>query len=507
MSMDLRFDNSAYVSGCVQVNGAEVPYRFYQNVPYVAAPNAPEIQVMNIYVPEALAEDHTAPIYLIQRTGGMGGAEPYTIEKELETLAAAQKFEAKLKQGGAANVNKNESYSAHTEEWHDSTRGFIPRALYEGYILVSPGARGRDTVVDGVYVGRGELPMSIVDLKAAIRYLHYNKGVIPGDPDKIIADGTSSGGGMSILLGVTGNSKHYDKYLMEIGAAPARDDIYCAVVNSPITDFKHIDLAYEWMFSVDHVKGLFADDPTFTAMSRAMAKRYEEYVNSLHLKHPLTGAPIGFFDGKDTYTPYFIEQINQSATIYLSSLSEEERQEWLTDEKNQGVVTWNGQCAEITSLSAFISWNSGRWMRYVGCYDGFDTQPSRENEAFGPTDGSGYGHFSPDMGQIISGFEGYEEIGKAWLESAEKNARSEYLINPINFIGTEETADIAPVWYMRCGAHHETTLNLFQNVVLLLKEHTNALINARYSWTMRHTTISNIQCDETFAFMNTHCKG
>lgn len=507
MSMDLRFDNSAYVSGCVQVNGAEVPYRFYQNVPYVAAPNAPEIQVMNIYVPEALAEDHTAPIYLIQRTGGMGGAEPYTIEKELETLAAAQKFEAKLKQGGAANVNKNESYSAHTEEWHDSTRGFIPRALYEGYILVSPGARGRDTVVDGVYVGRGELPMSIVDLKAAIRYLHYNKGVIPGDPDKIIADGTSSGGGMSILLGVTGNSKHYDKYLMEIGAAPARDDIYCAVVNSPITDFKHIDLAYEWMFSVDHVKGLFADDPTFTAMSRAMAKRYEEYVNSLHLKHPLTGAPIGFFDGKDTYTPYFIEQINQSATIYLSSLSEEERQEWLTDEKNQGVVTWNGQCAEITSLSAFISWNSGRWMRYVGCYDGFDTQPSRENEAFGPTDGSGYGHFSPDMGQIISGFEGYEEIGKAWLESAEKNARSEYLINPINFIGTEETADIAPVWYMRCGAHHETTLNLFQNVVLLLKEHTNALINARYSWTMRHTTISNIQCDETFAFMNKHCKG
>lgn len=505
MSIDLRFNPAAYETGSVEVNGAALAYRLYRNIPYVSAPNAPAVQVMNIYVPEALAEDHTAPIYLIQRTGGMGGAEPYTIEKELETLEAAHAFEAKLKQGGAANVQKNESYSSHTGQWHDSTRGFIPRALAEGYILVSPGARGRDTVADGVYVGRGELPMSIVDLKAAIRYLHYNKGIIPGDPDRIIADGTSSGGGMSVLLGVTGNSRHYDKYLMEIGAAPARDDIYCAVVNSPITDFKHIDLAYEWMFSVDNVKGLFADDPVASAMSRAMAKRYEEYVNSLNLKHPLTGEPIGFGE-KDTYTPYFIRQINDSATIYLSSLSEEERQAWLNDERNHGVVSWDGQRAEITSLSAFINWNSGRWMRYVGCYDGFDTQPSRENEAFGSTDGSGYGHFSPDMGEIISGFNGFEETGKAWLESAKANARGEYLINPVNFIGTDEKADIAPVWYMRCGAHHETTLNLFFNIVLLLREHTNALINARYSWTMRHTTISNIQCDETFAFMNRHCK-
>lgn len=505
MSIDLRFDPAAYETGSVEVNGTALSYRLYRNIPYISAPNAPEVQVMNIYVPETLADDHTAPIYLIQRTGGMGGAVPYTIEQEQATLAAAHEFEAKLKSGATANVQKNESYSSHTGQWHDSTRGFIPRALSEGYILVSPGARGRDTVVDGVYVGRGELPMSIVDLKAAIRYLHYNKGVIPGDPDRIIADGTSSGGGMSVLLGVTGNSKHYDKYLMEIGAAPARDDIYCAVVNSPITDFKHIDIAYEWMFGVDNVTGLFADDPVSAAMSRAMARRYQEYVNSLHLKHPLTGEAIGFGE-QDTYTPYFIRQINESATTYLASLPEEERQVWLNDEKNQGVVHWDGRRAEITSLSAFINWNSGRWMRYIGCYDGFDTQPSRENEAFGPVDGSGYGHFSPDMGEIISGFEGYEDIGKAWLESAEANARSEYLVNPMNFLGTDEKADVAPVWYMRCGAHHETTLNLFFNIVLLLREHTNALVNARYSWTMRHTTISNIQCDETFAFMNRHCK-
>ncbi len=504
MSIDLRFNPSNYTTGSITVNGKDLPYRFYENVPYVANPNAPDLQVMNIYVPESLAEDHTAPIYLLERTGGMGQAEAYTLEKEQASLSGAVKFEASLKKGSPVPVGKNESSASATSEWKSSTRGFIPRVLSEGYVFVSPGARGRDTVVDGVYIGRGDLPMSIVDLKAAIRYLHYNKGIIPGNPDRIIADGASSGGGMSLLLGATGNSKLYDPYLIEIGAAPARDDIYCSVVNSPITDFKHIDFAYEWMFGPDRVTGLFSDDPTAVSMSQAMGKKYEEYVNSLELKHPETGTPIGFGE-KDTYTPYFLEQISKSATIYLSSLSEEERQEWLSNELNQGVVDWDGNTAKITSISAYINWNSGRWMRYIGCYDGFDTQPSRENEAFGTPDGS-LGHFSPEMGELISGYDGYEEIGRKWHDSADQNPMAEYLVNPMNFIGTEEECDIAPLWYMRCGAHHETTLNLFLNAVLRLQNHTNALINARYSWNMRHTTISTIEPDETFAFLNAHCK-
>ena len=505
MSIDLRFDPAAYETGSVEVCGTRISYRLYRNVPYVSKPNAPELQVMNIYVPESLADNHSAPIYLIQRTGGMAGSEAYTIELELESLAAAQEFEAKLKKSSPDPVEKNQSYRSATQEWQDSTRGFIPRALYEGYVLVSPGARGRDTVVDGVYVGRGELPMTIVDLKAAIRYLHYNKGVIPGDPDRIIADGTSSGGGMSALLGVTGNSKHYEKYLADIGATPARDDIYCSVVNSPITDFQHIDIAYEWMFRAAQVKGLFADDPVFAAMNRTMAAEFEAYVNSLHLKHPETGEAVGFGE-RDTYTPYLLEKLSNSATVYLTSLSEEERKQWLSDERNRGVVTWDGTRASVTDIAAFVNWNSGRWMRYIGCYDGFDTQPSRENEAFGSPDGKKYGHFSSVMGEIISRFEGFEEIGRDWIERAKENAWGEYLVNPMNFIGTGEKADIAPVWYMRCGAHHETTLNLFLNLVLRLQNHTNAHIDARYSWTMRHTTISNIQKDETFAFMNAHCK-
>ena len=504
MSIDLRFDPAVYESGSVEFRAARIPYRLYRNVPYVSRPSAPEVQVMNIYVPEALAGDHSAPIDLLQRTGGMGGCLPYTIEQEQESIVQALQFESQLRRGPLTPVGKNESYQGATEEWKDSTRGFIPRCLAEGYIFVSPGARGRETVVDGVYVGRGELPMSIVDLKAAVRYLHYNKGVIPGDPDKIIADGTSSGGGMSALLGVTGNSEHYEKYLAEIGAADARDDIYCSVVNSPITDFQHIDAAYEWMFPVDRIDGLFADDPAAAAMSRTLAGRFEAYVNSLELKHPETGTPIAFGE-RDTYTPYLLEQLSSSATLYLASLSEAERSAWLADERNQGVVSWNGSRAEITDLTAFLRWNSGRWMRYLGCFDGFDTQPSRENQAFGTPDGEN-GHFSRLVGEVVAACPGYEQTGRDWIERAERNAQAEYLVNPMNFIGTEERADIAPLWYMRCGAHHETTLNLFLNLVLCLRSHTNALINARYSWSMRHTAISNIQADETFAFLNAHCR-
>ncbi|MCD7861260.1 MAG: hypothetical protein LUG25_05085 [Oscillospiraceae bacterium] len=505
MSVDLRFDPSKFVRGAIMVSGVQIPYRFYENIPYVSRPNAPELQMLNLYVPEVLAEDHSAPIYLLQRTGGMGECRPYTIEQEQESLAGAQAFEAQLHRGPLTPVGKNESYQAATDEWRDSTRGFIPRALAEGYVFVSPGARGRESVVNGVYVGRGALPMSIIDLKAAVRYLRYNKGLVPGDTDKIIMDGTSSGGGMSALLGATGNSRRYERFLSEIGAADARDDVFCAVVNSPITDFAHIDLAYEWMFRPELVDGLFADDATAAAMNRAMAERYMDYVNSLSLTHPETGAPLGF-GAADSYTPYLTEQLNRSATVYLASLSEAERAAWLSQPHNRDVLTWDGQRAELCSPGAFIRWNSGRWMRYIGCFDGFDSQPSRENQAFGTADGKNR-HFSAEMGEIISAFPGWKQAGARWLADAQENAEAVYLLDPLNFIGTGEKADLAPLWYLRCGAHHETTLNLFLNLLLRLKNHTNACIDAHYSWTMRHTAISNIQPDETFAFLNAHCKG
>ncbi len=467
----LRFDAASYEIKSYDYEGETIQVRFYENVQYCANPNAPDLQVMNIYVREDMADDYTAPIFLVQRTGQMKESAASTIETD-----------------GNGNLTS------------------MLAMLADGYVVVSPGARGQDTVVDGEYVGRGGLPMTIVDLKAAVRYLHYNQGVIPGDTEKIIAEGHSSGGGIIAVLGASGNSEYYEPYLEAIGAAPGRDDIYCCIVNSPIVDFAHIDFAYEWLFSVENVDGLFADDATSYAMSCALADEFEVWVDSLELKDPETGETIGFADG-DTYTPYLIKMLNESATRFLSEMDEASRNEWLAASTNNvvngSILTWDetSQTAEITSLEDYIGWNSGRWMKYIGCYDGGLTKTSFEMPAFSTGDDDP-GHFNARMWEIIGTFEGYEEYAESAYENALTHYWSEYLINPFNFIGTDEVCDTAPVWYLRCGGHNETTANQFLNLALVLDNKTDALVDFRYSWDMQHTWISDLEIEETLAFLD-----
>jgi len=44
---------------------------------------------------------------------------------------------------------------------------------------------------------------------------------------------------LSALLGASGESHLYDKYLMEIGAADEDDNIFASACFSPITDLRH----------------------------------------------------------------------------------------------------------------------------------------------------------------------------------------------------------------------------------------------------------------------------
>jgi acetyl esterase/lipase len=86
----------------------------------------------------------------------------------------------------------------------------------------------------------------IVDLKAAIRYLRYNKGRIPGNLDWIITSGGSAGGALSALVAASGNSSLYDADLTALGAADAADNVFLSASYSPITDLDHADMQYEW---------------------------------------------------------------------------------------------------------------------------------------------------------------------------------------------------------------------------------------------------------------------
>ncbi len=146
----------------------------------------------------------------------------------------------------------------------------------------------------------GCAPALIVDMKAAIRYMRYNAGVVPGDVEKIITNGTSAGGALSALAGATGNAKEYEPYLKEIGAATARDDIFAASCYCPIHNLEHADAAYEWLFQKEttYHRMNFEMTPEGPKMTPIVGKLDEEqqelskelkaafpaYVNSLALK-------------------------------------------------------------------------------------------------------------------------------------------------------------------------------------------------------------------------------
>ena len=218
------FNPEDYSTKTMNANGEDVTFRAYEHLVYVKKPYVPESQMLSIYIPEAYLKGgtvngftaETAPIFM---PNGVGGYMPGTI----------------------------------VEPQEDSRYGGANAALYalsNGYVVVSPAIRGRSLKHKNGYE-TGKAPALIVDYKAAVRFVRFNRkaGRIPaGDTEKIIASGTSAGGALSALLGATGNAKDYVPYLKEVGAAKERDDIFASMAYCPITNLENADMAYEWMF-------------------------------------------------------------------------------------------------------------------------------------------------------------------------------------------------------------------------------------------------------------------
>ena len=139
-----------------------------------------------------------------------------------------------------------------------------------GFIYVAAGCRGRDAGA----------PAGVTDLKAAIRFVRYSAGNIPGDTERFFSFGMSGGGAQSALLGATGGSSLYDPYLEAIGAVRGYSD---AVMGSmcwcPITNLDLANEAYEWNLGVSRT-GL---DSETQALSDGMAEAFALYINELGL--------------------------------------------------------------------------------------------------------------------------------------------------------------------------------------------------------------------------------
>lgn len=216
----LDFDPAGFTEKSMSQDGLSITFRAYENIVYVARPVDTHYQRMNIYVPSGYFNGQTiggytaetAPIFFPNTVGGYMPGEP-----------------DRPGQGREGGPNA------------------IILALAKGYVVAAPGARGRTTQdANGRYTGKA--PACIVDLKAAVRYLRYNDSRMPGDAEKIIANGTSAGGALSALLGATGNSRDFDAALKALDAANRRDDILAASCYCPITNLDHADMAYEWQF-------------------------------------------------------------------------------------------------------------------------------------------------------------------------------------------------------------------------------------------------------------------
>lgn len=258
----LKFDMSNCKPATFKGGGLAVDALACEGLVYVANPVDSKHQSMNVYIPKAVsAMDATTPIFFPNWIGGYNPSLP-----------------------GVPGVSAHDGKPTKPEK-----ANALLVALSKGYVVASPGARGKT-------MDYGRAPAGLVDLKAAVRYLRYNDAVMPGDAEKIICNGTSAGGAMSSLLGATGNNKDYASYLEEIGAADARDDIFAASCYCPITNLDNADTAYEWQFHVDPVWHWFLGPTPLTKeqlkFSKELKAMFPAYVNSLGLRTP-KGASLG----------------------------------------------------------------------------------------------------------------------------------------------------------------------------------------------------------------------
>jgi hypothetical protein len=162
-----------------------------------------------------------------------------------------------------------------------------------GFIYINAGLRGKENGYDAnnKLIYSGGAPWGVTDLKAAVRYIRYNKNVLPGNTDSIFIFGMSGGGAQTSVMGASGNSKLYNPYLESIGAAmvdatgaPISDAVSGAMAWCPITSLDYADEAYEWNMGQYVSAGTRADTTFTSALSKDLATAFAEYINKLGIK-------------------------------------------------------------------------------------------------------------------------------------------------------------------------------------------------------------------------------
>ncbi|MGW0656256.1 subtype B tannase [Streptomyces umbrinus] len=359
-----------------------VTYRLWENIVYVANPVDPTYQCLNVEQPVEIdgqtVDASHAPIFFSIPLGGFNSGTPA----------------GRTNPGGGSSPSPSDSSSADpstTPTATPTTRPPLPPgagdqgdnsalALAAGYVVVTSGARGRENVKDGKYYGKA--PAALVDLKAALRYIHKNRGVLPGNPSRIITNGGSAGGNFSSMMGASAGSPLFDSYLREIGAADASDAVFASAVFCPIIDLGNADKAYEWMFGQAKLNGELVDQTA----SKQLTAQFAEYQASLRLHG------VGRF-GRVTaanYDRYLLETyVQPAATSHLRALSEADRTTYLTANPfikwagDKASFSWDGYIAHIARSRSVPAFDDKAMAQPEPGYFGDETHNSRHFTNFG----------------------------------------------------------------------------------------------------------------------------
>jgi len=450
----LRFpkDHFTVETKTVKTSAGEkkVTYRSYLHIPYVSKPVDKDYQSLNISVPievDGKKLDATnAPILFAIGVGGY-----MSVNNSRDGAGSPM--------GGGPGGPQGRMPGG--PEGSNKISGNRDLALAAGYVVVIPGCRGRDNKApDGTYYGKA--PAAIVDLKAAIRYIRHNKGVIPGNVNWIFSTGVSAGGALSALLGASGNSNLYESYLKQIGAAEAKDDIQGSACFCPITDLEHADGAYEWMYGSSPTKSGLVDQE----LSGQLKAQFVQYQESLKLKG---NKGFGTLTA-DNYGKYLLQYcLIPSANKFLNDLTEEKRNEYLA--KN-GWITWTTKSA-MFSFADYVS-HVGR-MKGLPAFDDFNGQQPEPIEFGDQTTNAR--HFTNFSLQHSSGNK------DAVID--DNLQKLVHMMNAMYFIG-QDNPNCASNWWLRQGSSdNHTSQTVLANLAASL-ENRDKKVNMKLYWDAGH---------------------
>ena len=431
--ISLAFDVKNYESMSTTVDNKEIKYRAFEYIPYVTNPIDIDQQYMNIYVPEEYFNNgtvngyntQTAPIFMPNAVGGYMPSQAMTPKVE----------------NGKPNS--------------------VVYALSRGYVVASPATRGRtNKASDGNFIGKA--PAVIVDLQAATAYLHANDSAMPGNANRIITNGTSAGGGVSLLQGATGNSADFQPYLQALGAATAATNVYAVSAYAPITNLDAADMAYEWSYNgitsfnkVSMGQGelpqanvggnsappqrtmqrvnLDADD---LAYSKMLSEHFPDYVNNLQLRDSLGRVLKLDKNGNGTFKNYVKEFIVAAANKAQAKGTDLSKHTYLVRDNKTGTIkdiNWE-------AYNHFVSRSKA-----PGAFDS-RSNDTGENSLFG-TSTTDNNHFT-----ITAALHDTTANQDVYVE----NAKIVTMMNPMNYLGSPAATN-ARFYRIRYGTADSNT--------------------------------------------------